>query len=145
MESFNHISPIDNSENPYSHKMELLVDGEKVGEADVEYFSRPFPLYQISLMSVEFEKQGQGFGSKLMGYIESFLKQTGKAGVLIETIDPNSSAARMYARRGWIEIPNSFGLHVFNIPEGATIDQLKGYSFRYTDPSIREGNTKHGE
>ncbi|MCC2631300.1 MAG: Acetyltransferase domain [Candidatus Paceibacter sp.] len=140
MESFNHISPIDNIEDPYSHKMELIVDGEKVGEADVEYFSRPFPLYQISSMGVEFEKQGQGFGSKLMGYIEGVLKKKGKAGVLVDAIDPSSPAAGMYARRGWIEVPDSNGLHVFNMPKGATIDQLKGYVFRYTDPAIREGN-----
>lgn len=138
MESFNHISPIENIKDPYMHKMELLVDGERVGEADVEYFSKPFPIYQISHLSVDYKKQGMGYGSKLMENIENWLKKKGKAGVLVDAIDMDSPAAGMYARRGWTEVPNSFGLHVFNMPKGATIDQLKGYAERYTDYDLRK-------
>lgn len=139
METFNHISPVDNIENPYCHKMELIIDGERVGEADVEYYSKPFPLYQITHLSVEYKRQGQGFGRKLMEYIENFLKKKGKAGVLADAIYPDSPAAGMYARRGWKEVPGSCGLYCYNLPKKATIDQLKGYPYRYTDYEIRQG------
>lgn len=139
MESFKHTSPAENIENPHVHKMELFIDGESVGSAGVEYFSKPFPLYQITSLGIDHDKQGRGYARKLMSYIEGVLVKKGKAGILVDAIDPESPAHGMYERRGWTEVPDSGGLYVFNMPKGATLDLLKGYSFRYTDPMIRKG------
>lgn len=45
----------------------------------------------------------------------------------------DSKAKGMYKRRGWKEIPKSFGLSVFNWPEDVSLDVMKGYASRYTD------------
>lgn len=45
----------------------------------------------------------------------------------------DSKAKGIYKRRGWKEIPKSFGLSVFNWPEDVSLDVMKGYASRYTD------------
>lgn len=122
---------LEKGEDPL-HTIDLMLDGKIIGRAEITYYSRPFPLYQISELYVEPEYQGAGRASKIMDQIEEFLIKKGKAGVLVDAIDPDSPASGMYARRGWQEVPEQGGLFAFNLPDGASINDLRGYPYRQT-------------
>ncbi|SRR3989339_333678 len=128
---------IEQGEDPL-HTIDLMFDGKIIGRAELTYYSKPYPLYQLSDLYVELEYQGTGQAGKIMEQVENFLKEKKKAGVLVDAIDPDSPASGMYARRGWQEIPESNGLHVYNLPKDATLEDFKGYTFRQTDLMDRE-------
>lgn len=120
------------------HRLDLFVDGEKIGSAEIDYFSRPLPLYQLSDLCILFEHHSKGYGSQIMDQVEAWLKKKKKPGVLVDAIDADAPAYGMYERRGWKRIPDSSYLYVFNWPEGVSLDVLKGYAFQYTDPMERK-------
>jgi GNAT superfamily N-acetyltransferase len=99
------------------HTVEIREGKILLGGADIEYFSKPIPFYQISALWTEYEHRGKGYGSKVMEYIERLLKEKRKAGFLVDAIDSDSPAKGFYARRGWIKVPDSFGQYVFNLPK----------------------------
>ena len=109
------------------------------GRAQLSYFSRPFPLYQIQALDIFSGNEGRGFGGKVMHFIEDMLKKNGKAGMLLDSIEPESPASGMFARRGWVEVPRTKGLYAFNLPKGAHIDELRKFEWRYIDYKEREG------
>ncbi len=136
----NYVSPqeaIEEGAEP-QHRFDLTIEGEKIGSAEFEYLSKPLPHYLLSDLYVEFEHKGKGYASKILEKMEEFLKERKKPGILVDAIMVGDPASDMYARRGWKEVPDSGGLHVFNWPDDVSLDVLKGYSFRYTDPMIRE-------
>ncbi len=122
------------------HTFDLTTsDGEVIGKAEVSYFSKPFPFYQVNELYVEPEYQGEGNASRIMDCVEGFLKNRGKAGVLVDAIDEESPAIGMYARRGWELVPPDHRkVYAYNLPKDATVEQLRGYANRSTDTLSRE-------
>ena len=112
-----------------ARSIDMVVDGEVIGNAQLYYFSKPFPLYEIGSIVVNEEKRGEGYGSKIMAYLETMLKEKGRAGVLIDGTDPSSPVSGMYARRGWEKVPNS-PWWSYNIPKSGSIEQLESLSDR---------------
>lgn len=134
-ENFLYKNPKENleqNEDPL-HTIDLMIDGKIIGSAELTYYSKPIPLYQVNDIYVEPEYQGAGRARKIMEQVEAFLKKRKKAGVLVDAIDLDSPASGMYARRGWQEVPSSSGLYVYNLPNGVTTDDFKGYASLQTD------------
>jgi GNAT superfamily N-acetyltransferase len=127
-----------NERNEGIHTIDLVLDGEVIGSAELTYYSKPIPLYQLSELYVEFEYQGQGRASAIMDQVESFIKKRGKAGTLVDGIMMGNPASGMYKKRGWLEVPSIPDLFVFNLPKGASLDDFVAYPFRQTDPMERE-------
>ena len=63
------------------HRLDLIVDGEKIGSAEIDYFSKPLPLYQLSNLYVLFEHHSQGYATQIMEQVEAFLRERKKPGV----------------------------------------------------------------
>ena len=55
------------------HSLDLVIEEKIIGKAEFVYFSKPFPLYQLSELYVDYEYQGKGLGSELMQQFEAFL------------------------------------------------------------------------
>jgi GNAT superfamily N-acetyltransferase len=141
MERIRYRSPKESMEegDDPQHTFDLIVNGEKIGSAEINYLSKPLPLYQLTDLYVDFEHRGKGYASKLMDQVECWLKERKKPGVLVEAILEGDPALGMYAKRGWVPVPDSFGLHVYNWPRGVDLSILKGYPLRYTQAMDREG------
>ncbi len=108
-------------ENGGHHRLDLVVDGNEVGEVEFQYRSKPFPHYYFSWLEVYKGLKGKGYGSKIMAQVETMLVEKGRAGVLFDDIYDEEPAAGMYARRGWKEIPGCPYYYVFNLPENVDI------------------------
>lgn len=130
---------IEQGEEP-QHRFDLMIDGKKIGAAEMNYYSKPLPLYQLTDLYVDFEHKGKRYASKILEQVEDFLKRRKKPGVLVDAILDDDPASGMYARRGWQRVPNMIGLHVFNWPKDVSFDVLAGYSFRYTDMLNRKNS-----
>ncbi len=137
--SINYINPKEDlkEEGLGQHRFDLIIDGIKIGGAEINYYSKPLPLYQLTDLYVEPDFQGKGFGSQIIDQFEKMLIARKKPGVLVDAIFEDSKAKGVYGKRGWKEIPNSYGLHVFNWPENVSLDVMKGYASMYTDHSER--------
>ncbi|OGH86264.1 MAG: hypothetical protein A2493_00160 [Candidatus Magasanikbacteria bacterium RIFOXYC12_FULL_33_11] len=120
------------------HTMDLVLNGEIIGRAEMTYYSKPVPLYQVSDLYVEPAYHGKGYASQIMSQVELFLKKHKRAGVIVDAIDIDSPASGMYSRRGWQEIPGESGLYVYNIPPNATLKDFQGYALRQTDITTRD-------
>ncbi len=140
METIKYISPEESKENNETpqHRFDLVVDGVKIGSAEINYYSKPLPFYDINALYVDFEHKGKGYASKIMAQVESWLKDRRKPGVLVDGIIEGDPASGMYKKRGWKEIPNSMGLHVFNWPEDVDLSILNSYVDRYTHLTERQ-------
>ncbi len=112
------------------HRFELIVDGEIIGAAEVNYFSKPIPLYQVTDLYVDIKYKGKGYASKIMDQVEEWLKERRRPGVLVDAITDGDSAQGMYQKRGWKVVPGGYGLHVFNWPENVDLSILDGYGSR---------------
>lgn len=133
MESINYLSPeevLEKGEIP-QHHFDLIIDGKKIGSAEIDYFSKPLPLYQVTDLYVDFEYKGKGYASQIMFKVEEWLIERKKPGVLVEAILSGDPAGGMYKKRGWVEVPGEYGLHVFNWSKDIDLSILKGYSSRY--------------
>lgn len=126
------------SEDLPQHKFELKDGTKVVGGAEIDYFSKPLPLYQLTDLWIDFEYAGRGNASRLMTQVETFLKERRKPGVLTEAI-LDGPAQGMYGRRGWMAVPDMPGRYVYNWPEHVSVDVLKGYEMRQTPIDEREG------
>lgn len=111
-EQIKYSSPKDSLEQGESpqHRFDLMVEGKKIGVAEVDYFSKPLPLYQITELYVDFEHKGKGYASKILEQVEAFLEKKKKPGVLVDAIMVGDPASGLYARRGWKKVSNSGGL-----------------------------------
>ncbi len=119
------------------HHFDLVANGEKIGGAEIDYFSKPLPLYQMTDLYVDFEHNGNHYASQIMGQVEEWLIKRKKPGVLVDAVFSNDSAKGMYEKRGWERVPDSNGLMVFNWPKDVPLSVLKGYPWRYTDMKQR--------
>ncbi len=135
MEKIEYFSPKENIEREdfYGQSFELIIDGKKIGAAEINYHSKPLPLYQLTDLYVDAEESGKGYASQLMDKVEAFLKGRKKPGVLVDAIDLDSPASGMYERRGWAQVSSVKDLYVFNWPPDVNLDILRGYPSRYTD------------
>ncbi len=124
------------------HRFDLMVDGEKIGAAEINYFSKPIPLYQVTDLYVDFEHKGKGHASHILNQVEGWIKARGKPGVLVDAIMDGAPAQGMYSRRGWVAVPGGRGLHVFNWPADVDMSVLNGYAVRYTDITERDSFKK---
>lgn len=129
---------LEKGEDPI-HTFDISLDNKIIGRAEITYYSKPFPLYQIDSLFIEPEYQGVGRGSEIMDQIENFLKKRNKAGVLVDAIDLNSPASGMYERRGWQQIPGEDYLYAYNLPKKAKLEDLRSYSTRQTPIMERKG------
>lgn len=115
-----------------THTVHILERGKPIGDATIEYFSKPIPVYRISFMYIDPRYRGRGYGSDLTRAIEDMLKRKGKAGILRGAIDPKSPAVGMYERRGWKRVPDSLDQYVFNLPKGVGPEVFRGFDERIT-------------
>ena len=123
------------------HRFEIVKGDETIGGGEIEYFSRPLPLYQLSDLWVDDEHSGRGNASLIMDRVEGFLEKRGKPGLLVDAIIPGSKAYGMYERRGWEAVPSNPYLRVYNWPQDVPLDVLRGYAMRQTPMEDREGFT----
>jgi GNAT superfamily N-acetyltransferase len=120
------------------HHFSVFVDGKKVGAAEINYYSKPLPLYQLTDLYVEYEYQGKGYATELLDQFESFLVKRKKPGTLVNAIIDDDKHD-LYTKRGWIEVPDGHGLMVFNWPKEVSLEILNGYPQMYTD-HLERGN-----
>jgi GNAT superfamily N-acetyltransferase len=135
MENIQYLSPKESMENgdEPQHHFDLIIDGEKIGSAEINYFSKPIPLYQVTDLYVDFEHKGKGYASKIMDEVEKWIRSRRKPGILVDAIMEGDVAQGMYEKRGWLKVPSNRGLYVLNWPNDVDLSLLDGYSFRYTD------------
>jgi ribosomal protein S18 acetylase RimI-like enzyme len=141
MENIRYSSPkesVEQDELP-QHRFELVIDEEVIGAAELDYYSKPIPLYQLTDLYVEYEFKGKGYASKIMDQVETWLRNRKKPGVLTEAILEGDAAQGMYEKRGWKKV-GEYGLHVYNWPEDVDLSVLNSYAQRYTAPEDREKN-----
>jgi GNAT superfamily N-acetyltransferase len=135
---------IEQGEEP-QHRFDLILDGERIGAAGVNYYSTPIPLYQLTDLYVDYEHSGKGNASRLLDQVEEFLRERRKPGVLVDAIIEDKPTSGMYARRGWQEVPGGYGLHVYNWPNDVDLRVLKGYASRQTDITERDSFRNNDE
>lgn len=120
----NYIKPEDSdSEEQFRHhRFEIKIDGEVVAAAEVDYRSKPIPLYQVSDLYTEEDLQGRGYGSAIMRQVEDFLVDRGKVGILVDnSIYTSETGKSFYLERGWVKI-DALDRLVYNLPD--TIDPM---------------------
>src|SRR6185436_9841774 len=104
-EELNHVRP--NEKIPH-HTVELIVEGTRVGHADLVYMKAPFPFYYVSDLNVPREYQGRGYGRRILRALGEIIKKRGAAGLLDDTSeweeDANPDAEGMYERHGWFNV-----------------------------------------
>lgn len=115
------------------HTVEMIdEEGRVLGRAEIHYYSKPIPYYQITDIYTELDYQGQGVASKIMVWIEQWLKQKKKTGFLVDAIDTESPASGFYERRGWIPVPGNRFQFVYNLPKNVQPDIFIGVEARST-------------
>jgi GNAT superfamily N-acetyltransferase len=132
MEGIEYSSPrksIENGEMP-QHRFDLIINGETIGAAEIDYVSKPLPMYQVTDIYVDFEHKGKGYASQIMDQVESWIKERKKPGILVDAIMDGDPSQGMYARRGWQKVPGGSDLHVYNWPDTVGLEILQGYSAR---------------
>lgn len=128
------------------HRFDLSIEGKVIGAAEMDYFSKPLPLYQLSELYVDRQHQGKRYASQIMDQVEDFLRERKKPGVLTDAILPGEYAQGMYERRGWKEVPGYRGfLKVFNWPDDVSLEILQGLFKRYADHVNRQAIRKHNQ
>ena len=115
--SFEYKKPPENQE--HVHKIEMVIDGDVIGHADLEYRNDPFPFYYVSLVFIKKTFRGSGFGREVLEKINGFLDSKKKPGILANAIDIDHPAHQMYEKCGWIKIQDkedwySYGLDNLN-------------------------------
>ena len=115
--------------------------GEIISRAEVEYFSKPIPYYQLTDISTEHDYRGEGFASLVMDAFEAFLKKRGKAGFLVDAIMDGDPAQGWYERRGWLQVAKEkehIGQYVFNLPKDVLPSVFRKVEMRQTPLEERE-------
>lgn len=131
--------PHEQQDEPFpSHTFEFTKNNKVVGGAELQYYSKGLPHYEVSELWVDYEESGQGYASQIMDAVEEFLRAKKKPGTLVDAIYGNQAAVGMYERRGWQKVPNARVL-IFNWPADVPLTVLSGYAQRYTYASEREG------
>lgn len=113
------------------HTIDFSVGGKVIGRAEINYYSKPIPIYQITDIYVDHDQSGKGYASEIMAQVEGFLLERKKPGFIVDAINLDSPASGMYARRGWKELPGGLGQYVFNMPKSVDLSIFKGFPCRY--------------
>ncbi len=99
------------------HLFEVEENGEVISGAEVHYYSKPIPFYQVSSLYTDYDHISKGMASAVMDKVEAFLDARKKPGVLIDSISSDVPGVKgMYARRGWKQI-SSGGRYAYNLSE----------------------------
>jgi len=126
MRNIEHYQPEETNEKGegYFHKLDLIVDGENIGKAELFYKNSPFPFYYLSWIDINPEKRGAGHGKNFLAAINQFLDSKGKSGLLTNSIHNESPAHSMYQNNGWQEIANHQGWYIYNPPKNLFPDRV---------------------
>ena len=135
-----HITPEEHPSDVLIRQRQFLIyddDGKIIAGAEVDKYSRPLPIYQVTDLWSEIPSKGHA--SLVMDEVEAFMHRTKKPGVLVDAIDNDNPAKGMYSRRGWEYVPDQYGLMVYNWPKDkAPLSVMAGYAMRYTPLDMRE-------
>jgi GNAT superfamily N-acetyltransferase len=137
---------LEQGEDP-QHTLEIIDEktGETIARAEIEYFSKPIPYYQVSDLYTEQAYQGRGYASKIMEKIEEMLKKKKRPGFLVDAIFSDHPASGFYQRRGWIPVPGNNEQYVFNLPKNADVKIFQFVEARQNPLLEREAyRKKHG-
>lgn len=99
--------------------------GEEIASAEVDEFKEPFRFFYIARITVVPSHQGKKYGSRLIKKIEEHLINEKAPGILFDTIENNSPAYGMYARRGWVPVIGCMDMYAFNHGKHTHIDLQK--------------------
>jgi predicted GNAT family acetyltransferase len=115
------------------HRFEVVENDTVVSVAEVNYYSRPRPFYQVTNLCTETEYQGKGYASAVMDQVERFLIESGKPGILVDaSVYNHSDEQSYYESRGW-KIFSEEGHRVFNLSENIDPKIFAGYYMRGVD------------
>lgn len=97
------VSPYNKLE-PEMNVVLALVDGEAVGCGALR--SRDSQTGEVKRMFVSPSARGQGAGAAIVAELEAIALELGHRRLVLETIADLESANRLYARSGFVRIPN---------------------------------------
>lgn len=109
----------------YHHRLELTIEGEKVGYVNFEYRNKPFPFYYISFGVLNLANRAKGWGKEAMLTINAFLDSHGKAGILMDAIPEDSPAHGMYAKYGWTPVAEKPDWYSYNLPKNLATTRVE--------------------
>ena len=77
MKSIEHYNPQESAErgDGLFHNLEIIVDGEVVGEAKLFYKNSPFPYYYLASINIDEEKRDVGNGKFFMEKINKLCRK----------------------------------------------------------------------
>jgi GNAT superfamily N-acetyltransferase len=140
-EKFVHYVPPEKSEMNElfrHHKFEVNEDGVVISSAEVQYYTRPIPVYQVTDLYTIPSRQNEGFASAVLDKIEAFLIERGKPGILVDGIMSDvPELTSMYERRGW-RLIDQFGRRVFNLAPDVDPGIFIGYEVRGAEVESNE-------
>lgn len=106
------------------HTIDIFLDGEWAGNAELVYFGKPIPVLYLDFMGLREQERfrGKKLGSAMIEQVNAYIKERGKMGVLFDEIDERASG--MYERHGWTksDLP---GISVFNLPKSAKSEDVR--------------------
>jgi len=144
----NYIKPAESEteEQFRHHRFEIKVDGEVVSAAEVNYYTKPIPLYQVSDLYTEFNHQSKGYGSAIMEKVEQFLIDRGRPGILVDnSIHTSADGRSFYLDRGRVRIDELDRL-VYNLSDKIDSSIFLNYETRgqetYNDAHWKENQRK---
>lgn len=146
-EKISYSNPVENlkKEDEPIHSFDLVINSELIGRAEISYYSKPLPYYQVDALYVEENFQSRGYAGKIMEQVEEFLKKRKKTGLIVDGILDGLPARGMYERRGWQRIPGESDLFAYNLPNDFEIEKLKNYYYRQMPVSERDEWLKNND
>lgn len=125
MRNIEHYRPeeINEKGGDYIHRLDLMMNRENIGEAQLIYKNSPFPFYYLSSISIRKDVRGKGEGKNFLVGVNNFLLRKRKAGILVNSIDKNYPENQIYANNGWEPLNNDY--YIFNPPKNLTPDRIK--------------------
>lgn len=123
-----------------TYEVEAKEGDTHLGYAELRYAAKPIPCYVLSTLEVEEGYQGQGLGTKLLGFIEAYLKEMNAPGLLFdppyvsddEHPDIYPFVSAWYSRRGWTE-PEKQWFRFYNLPPGIDMQIFGNFEQVYED------------
>ncbi len=140
MKKFEHFKPTETEEK--IHRIELRMDGDQVGFANLEYRNRPFPFYYVKLVFVLPHARNLGFGKEILAELNNFLDSHKKAGLLLNSIDEDDPAYSIYEKAGWKPIKHGSHCYSYNLPTGLTEGRLEKAVYEVETAEIEKSMKK---
>ena len=108
----------------FFHRLDLIVDGEKIGQAEMFYKNAPFPFYYLSWIDIVAHRRGRGYGKTLLTAINRFLDSKGRSGLLRNVIFAEDPTSSIYQKNGWRQISGREGWYIYNPPNNLIPERL---------------------